>query len=131
MVGDFSFRETRGEAVAYSMDTYYGKYNSLEPLVSVIVPVYNVGNYLEQCLRSVVDQMYEEIDAIFIDDRPTDGSSSVCDEFAACMWHCCALTPSRGLWLLVNASFRLRGHGAGASWHRARSGSALRATLPP
>lgn len=53
------------------------------PLVSVIVPVYNVEKYLRQCLDSIVNQTLQEIEIILIDDGSTDSSGSICDEYAA------------------------------------------------
>ena len=46
-----------------------------EPLVSVIVPVYNVELYIEECLDSVVKQTYQELQIIVVDDGSTDSSS--------------------------------------------------------
>ena len=57
-------------------DPYYGC------LVSVIVPVYNVRPYLEECLESVVAQTYQNLEILVIDDGSTDGSGEVCDQFA-------------------------------------------------
>ena len=57
-------------------DPYYGG------LVSVIVPVYNVRPYLEECLESVVAQTYQNLEILVIDDGSTDGSGEVCDQFA-------------------------------------------------
>lgn len=50
------------------------------PLVSVIIPVYNVKNYLRQCVRSIIAQSYTNIEIILIDDGSTDGSGAICDE---------------------------------------------------
>ena len=53
------------------------------PLVSVIVPVYNVEDYLEQCLKSICGQTLSNIEIIIIDDGSTDRSGQICDAFAA------------------------------------------------
>ena len=54
----------------------------MHELISVIVPVYNVLNFLDKCLSSIIEQTYENLEIILIDDGSTDGSSVICDEFA-------------------------------------------------
>lgn len=53
-----------------------------EDLVSVIVPVYNVSAYLEECIRSICGQTYQKLEIILIDDGSTDGSGEICDQYA-------------------------------------------------
>lgn len=51
-------------------------------LLSVIVPVYNVKGYVENCVRSVCRQTYKKLEIILVDDGSTDGSGQFCDEMA-------------------------------------------------
>ena len=50
--------------------------------VSVIIPVYNIEKYLEQCLYSVITQTLKDIEIIIVDDGSTDSSPQICDKFA-------------------------------------------------
>lgn len=52
-----------------------------EELISVIIPVYNVRAYLTECIESVRQQTYQNIEILLVDDGSTDGSAEVCDEF--------------------------------------------------
>ncbi len=52
------------------------------PLLSVIVPVYNVVQYIDRCIESILDQTYQEMEIILVDDGSTDGSGERCDYWA-------------------------------------------------
>ena len=51
----------------------------MEELISVIIPVYNVEKYLEQCVRSVIGQTYKNLEIILVEDCSTDESKKICD----------------------------------------------------
>lgn len=50
-------------------------------LVSIIIPVYNVERYLDDCLESIVSQTYRDLEIILIDDGSTDSSGVLCDKW--------------------------------------------------
>lgn len=53
-----------------------------EPLISVIVPVYNVEQYLEKCVNSIINQTYKNLEIILVDDGSPDNCPKICDDFA-------------------------------------------------
>lgn len=53
-----------------------------KPLISIIIPVYNVEPFLAEALDSVINQSYEKLEILVIDDGSTDGSGAICDEYA-------------------------------------------------
>lgn len=53
-----------------------------ETKLSVIVAVYNVEKYLHQCLNSIIEQSYRNLEIILVDDGSTDHSAQICDEYA-------------------------------------------------
>ncbi|VJF83862.1 putative glycosyltransferase [Streptococcus pneumoniae] len=54
----------------------------MKDLVSVVIPVYNVENYLEECIQSVLNQTYTNLDIVLVNDGSTDASAEICDRFA-------------------------------------------------
>ena len=53
-----------------------------QSLISVIVPVYNVKEYLNTCVESILNQTHENLEVILVDDGSTDGSGEICDSYA-------------------------------------------------
>lgn len=51
-------------------------------LISVVVPIYNVEKYLEECVDSIINQTYKNLEIILVDDGSTDNSGKMCDKFA-------------------------------------------------
>lgn len=54
----------------------------MKPLLSVIVPVYNVEKYLKRCLESILVQSWNDYEIILVDDGSTDSSAQICDLYA-------------------------------------------------
>lgn len=54
----------------------------MNPLISVIVPIYNVEKYLARCVDSIVNQTYKNLEIIFVDDGSPDRCPQMCDDYA-------------------------------------------------
>ena len=53
----------------------------MNPLISVVVPVYNVESYLEKCIESILSQTYRNLEIILVDDGSTDSSGKICEKY--------------------------------------------------
>ena len=51
------------------------------PLISLIIPVYNVEPYLSSCLDSIINQSYQHLEIILVNDGSTDGSRFLCEQY--------------------------------------------------
>ena len=65
-----------GEEITISMN------KDEDVLISVIVPVYNVKEYLERCIESIIRQTYRNLEIWLVDDGSTDGSGDICDRYS-------------------------------------------------
>lgn len=54
----------------------------MQPLISIIVPCYNVEAYLPKCVNSILEQTYKKIEIILVDDGSPDNCGKICDEYA-------------------------------------------------
>lgn len=54
----------------------------INPKVSVIVPIYNVEKYLDECMVSLLNQTLKDIEIILVDDESPDNCPKMCDEYA-------------------------------------------------
>lgn len=67
-----------------------------KPLISVIVPVYKVENYLDRCVKSIVDQSYQNLEIVLVDDGSPDKCGEKCDFWASCDKRIIALHKENG-----------------------------------
>jgi len=79
-----------------------------EELISVIVPVYNVAGHLPRCFETIVEQTYQNLEIILVDDGSTDGSEKLCDELASSDSRTKVIhQQNRGLWVARNSGQRI------------------------
>lgn len=53
-----------------------------KPLITVVIPIYNVEKYLKKCIESIIKQTYKNIEIILVNDGSTDNCPKICDEYA-------------------------------------------------
>lgn len=58
------------------------------PLISIIIPIYNVESYLKQCLESLKDQALKDFEVILVNDGSTDNSLTICREYSSLLPNC-------------------------------------------
>lgn len=68
--------------IALSLNEETDLHDNLNGLVSIVVPVYNVENYIERCVQSIMTQTYSMIEVILVDDGSTDSSADLCEALA-------------------------------------------------
>ena len=54
----------------------------MKPLLTVVIPVYNVEKYLKRCIESILIQEWKHYDILLVDDGSTDNSPQICDDYA-------------------------------------------------
>ena len=52
----------------------------MEQLVSIIVPIYNVEKYIKECIDSIINQTYKNLEIILVDDGSPDNCPKICEE---------------------------------------------------
>lgn len=67
--------------VTYKIRNNLGDKNLNRPSVSIVIAVYNIEDYLEKCITSIINQTYENLQIIIVDDGSDDGSRKICEEF--------------------------------------------------
>lgn len=77
-------------------------------MISVIVPVYNVEMYIDQCLKSIVNQTYGDLEIILINDGSTDNCGEICDKWALMDERICVIhQQNQGLSSARNAGMKI------------------------
>ena len=51
-----------------------------EPLISIVVPMYNTEMYIEKCIRSIMEQTYKNLEIVIVNDGSTDGCLKICEQ---------------------------------------------------
>ncbi len=88
--------------------TYLGSEKNAQPLVSVIIPIYNVAEYLPKCLDSLLGQTLKDIEIICVNDGSTDNSGKVLAEYAEKDPRIKVITqPNRGISMARNVGIKI------------------------
>ena len=79
-----------------------------QELISVIIPVYNIAEYLPRCLETIAAQTYQNLEIILVDDGSTDNSGQICDNFALVDSRVIVIhQQNSGLWAARNAGKKI------------------------
>ena len=73
------YGKTNGKEIGWQVNKMH---EQKETLVSIVIPVYNVENYIGRCIESVLGQTYQNFELILVDDGSPDRSGAICDEYA-------------------------------------------------
>lgn len=65
------------------LHSFIQRHKSMNDLISIIVPVYNVEKFIDECVQSLVNQTYQKLEIILVDDGSIDNSPKLCDDWAA------------------------------------------------
>ena len=52
------------------------------PLISVVLPIYNIESYLDRCMKAVLNQTYSNLEILMVDDGSPDNCPQICDRYA-------------------------------------------------
>ena len=86
-IADKGYERAR-EVSVFNADNYYSNFESIiadeqnAGTITVIVPVYNVEDYLDRCVDTLINQTYSDLEIILVDDGSTDNSGAMCDKYA-------------------------------------------------
>lgn len=79
---DNSFHRDNMESYKKRYAQYMAEYGKMTEYISVIIPVYNIADYIERCIKSVCSQSCQRYEVILVDDGSTDNGGEICDKYA-------------------------------------------------
>lgn len=76
-IHDYSFSFKNKRILRYIHNNIYNKHHDFDVMISVIIPTYNVEDYLDDCLMSLLNQTFEDFEVIIVDDSSTDSTVEI------------------------------------------------------